>query len=165
MPVLCTRALRPGLARLCRPCSTLGHYDTSQFRPQKAVILTKVSRYEFEKLRHDSLTEKQLEQELTARGSNYAAIRHHHNIHKSLEVSVVEALERAGLETRVVKRNQEYTDELVRWASATNRSIGSTTGCTITEKAPTRAFSWLKGATTAFTFKTLLRHNAKWAFN
>ena len=34
----------------------------------------------------------------------------------TLEVSVVEALERAGLETRVVKRNQEYTDELVRWA-------------------------------------------------
>ena len=27
----------------------------------------------------------------------------------------------------------------------------------ITEKAPTRAFSWLKAATTAFTFKTLLR--------
>ena len=25
----------------------------------------------------------------------------------------------------------------------------------ITEKAPTRAFSWLKAATTAFTFKTL----------
>ena len=32
---------------------------------------------------------------------------------------------------------------------------------TITEKAPTRA-SWLKAATTAFTFKTLLRHYAKW---
>ena len=45
--------------------------------------------------------------------------------------------------------------------SAENRSIGSTTGCTITEKAPTRAFSWLKAATTAFTFKTLLRHYAK----
>ena len=28
---------------------------------------------------------------------------------------------------------------------------------TITEEAPTRAFSWLKAATTAFTFKTLLR--------
>ena len=28
----------------------------------------------------------------------------------------------------------------------------------ITEKAPTRAFSWLKAATTAFTFKTLLKH-------
>ena len=31
----------------------------------------------------------------------------------------------------------------------------------ITEKAPTRAFSWLKAATTAFTFKTLLRDYAK----
>ena len=31
----------------------------------------------------------------------------------------------------------------------------------ITEKAPTRAFSWLKAATTAFTFKTLLRHYAE----
>ena len=31
----------------------------------------------------------------------------------------------------------------------------------ITEKAPTRAFSWVKAATTAFTFKTLLRHYAK----
>ena len=34
---------------------------------------------------------------------------------------------------------------------------------TITEKAPTRAFSWLKAPTSAFTFKTLLRHYAKWA--
>ena len=33
----------------------------------------------------------------------------------------------------------------------------------ITEKAPTRAFSWLKAATSAFTFKTLLRHYAKQA--
>ena len=32
--------------------------------------------------------------------------------------------------------------------SAVKRSIGSTTGCTITEKAPTRAFSWLKAPTT-----------------
>ena len=31
----------------------------------------------------------------------------------------------------------------------------------ITEKAPTSAFSCLKVATTAFTFKTLLRHDAK----
>ena len=33
----------------------------------------------------------------------------------------------------------------------------------ITEKARTRAFSWLKAATTAFTFKTLIRHYAKQA--
>ena len=33
----------------------------------------------------------------------------------------------------------------------------------ITEKAPTKAFFWLKAATTAFRFKTLLRHYAKQA--
>ena len=32
---------------------------------------------------------------------------------------------------------------------------------TITEKAPIRAFSWLKATTSAFTFKTLFRHYAK----
>ena len=47
--------------------------------------------------------------------------------------------------------------------SAVKRSIGSTTGCTITEKAPTRGFSWLKAPTSAFRFKTLLRHYAKQA--
>ena len=39
--------------------------------------------------------------------------------------------------------------------SASKRSIRR---FVITEKAPTRAFSWLKAAITAFTFKTLLRH-------
>ena len=38
---------------------------------------------------------------------------------------------------------------------------GHQVGFTIMKKAPTRAFSWLKAATAAFTFKTLLRHNAK----
>ena len=41
----------------------------------------------------------------------------------------------------------------------------ATIGCTITEKAPTRAFSWLKAATTAFTLKTLWRHYAKRSLN
>ena len=34
---------------------------------------------------------------------------------------------------------------------------------TITEKAPNRAFSWLKAPTSFFTFKNLLRHYAKLA--
>ena len=33
----------------------------------------------------------------------------------------------------------------------------------ITEKAPTRAFSWFKAATTTFTLRTLLRHYSKQA--
>ena len=42
--------------------------------------------------------------------------------------------------------------------SASKRSIRR---FVITEKAPTRAFSWLKAPTSAFTIKTLLRHYAK----
>ena len=37
---------------------------------------------------------------------------------------------------------------------------GSNEDFTITEKASTRAFSWLKAPTSAFTFWTLLRHYA-----
>ena len=59
-----------------------------------------------------------------------------------------------------VRRLQKENAKMIRQieVSAVKRSLGSTTGCTITEKAPTRAFSWLKAATTAFTFKTILRH-------
>ena len=45
----------------------------------------------------------------------------------------------------------------------TSASKSSIRRFVITEKVPTRAFSWLKAATTAFTFQTLLRHYAKWA--
>ena len=48
------------------------------------------------------------------------------------------------------------SDEEMDRTSAVKRSIGSTTGCTITKKAPTRTFSWLKAATTAFTFNSFL---------
>ena len=63
--------------------------------------------------------------------------------------------------------NKQIITRLLRWSadkkschssSASKRSIRR---FAITEKAPTRAFSWLKAATTAFTFKTLLRHYAK----
>ena len=47
-----------------------------------------------------------------------------------------------------------------RWRVRSSASKSSIRRFVITEKAPTRAFSWLKAATTAFTFKTLLRHYA-----
>ena len=53
---------------------------------------------------------------------------------------------------------QEAVTDTVR-KSASKSSIRR---FVITEKAPTRAFSWLKAATTAFTFKTLLRHYVGW---
>ena len=59
-----------------------------------------------------------------------------------------------------------WYDEVVegKTTSAVKRSIGSTTGFHNHGEGPyTRAFSWLKAPTSAFTFKTLLRHYAKQA--
>ena len=44
---------------------------------------------------------------------------------------------------------------MLRWLLSAPKS--SIRRLVITEKAPTRAFSWLKAATTAFTFKTLFK--------
>ena len=56
------------------------------------------------------------------------------------------------------------TEELSRvTCDCVSASKSSIRRFVITEKAPTRAFSWLKAATTAFTFKTILRHYAKQA--
>jgi len=98
-----------------RLCSTLAGWDPTEFRPRTAVVLTKVSRYEFEKLQNEQLTEKQLEDALTKRGSDYALIRYYHSIHKSMEQEVVKTLKSKGIETKVVKRFQ-YNDDVVKWA-------------------------------------------------
>ena len=50
---------------------------------------------------------------------------------------------------------------LLCWCECSSASKRSIRRFVITEKAPTRAFSWLKAATTALTYKTLLRHYAK----
>ena len=57
--------------------------------------------------------------------------------------------------------DQDVEVELGRGSVSVSASKRSIQSFVITEKAPTRAFSWLKAATTAFTFKTLLRHYAK----
>ena len=54
---------------------------------------------------------------------------------------------------------REHSDHFIRTFHGTVTSASKR--FVISEKAPTRAFSWLKAATTAFTFKTLLRHYAE----
>ena len=49
----------------CCCCCSLVDWDPADFRPKKAVVLTKVSRYEFEKLQQEKLSEPQLEEMLT----------------------------------------------------------------------------------------------------
>ena len=46
------------------------------FKPQKALVVTKVSRYEFERIRFgNEISETEFENALTKRGSNYKMIK------------------------------------------------------------------------------------------
>ena len=78
-----------------------------------------------------------------------------------LERVIPDTEPRVPRNTKTIFSHQQHSLHIT--TSAVKRSIGSTTGGTITEKAPTRAFSWLKAPTNAFTIKTLLRHYAKQA--
>jgi hypothetical protein len=48
-----------------RHCCSMVDWNPADFRPKKAVVLTKVSRYEFEKMQHEKLSESELEEMLT----------------------------------------------------------------------------------------------------
>ena len=55
--------------------NSVGSWSSSEvptFSPKKALVLTKLSRYEFEKLRHKNVSEAQLENILRKRGSDYS---------------------------------------------------------------------------------------------
>ena len=72
--------------------------------------------------------------------------------------TIVGTFQQAKAKCENIAKFRWYLAVLLVQASASKKSIRR---FVITEKAPTRAFSWLKAATTAFTFKTLLRHYAE----
>ena len=80
-------------------------------------------------------------------GDSLAHLAHHVALQLAREDGVHDAGALRGLDVGAVdevpvEEVQQRDEELVRvLLSAVKRSIGSTTGCTITEKAPTRAFS------------------------
>ncbi|TRY79665.1 hypothetical protein TCAL_07301 [Tigriopus californicus] len=89
--------------------------DPKEFHPKKALVLSKVSRYEFEKYRHRAKSDLELEKLLLKRGSNFQALKKHHDIHKRTESQLIQALEDQGIETKICQRF-EYTDSAVKWA-------------------------------------------------
>lgn len=89
--------------------------EKSRFDPKTALILTKFSRYEFEKRRHPNLSEDELVQNLEERGSDYKTLIRHHEIHKKNQEIVADTLQKNGFETKIVNRF-EYNDDNIKWA-------------------------------------------------
>nr|CAH0107167.1 unnamed protein product [Daphnia galeata] len=98
--------------------NSVGSWSSSEvptFSPKKALVLTKLSRYEFEKLRHKNVSEAQLEDILRKRGSDYNMLLYHHTLHKNCEAMVKNILEEKNIETKVVTRF-DYNEGNINWA-------------------------------------------------
>ncbi|XP_012220251.1 NAD kinase 2, mitochondrial isoform X2 [Linepithema humile] len=76
----------------------------SSFVPKKVLIVAKLSRYHFERLREPELNEYQLKLKLIEKGSNYDAMLASHLATKTVEKQVTQILREMNMEYKVIDR-------------------------------------------------------------
>ncbi|XP_055702674.1 NAD kinase 2, mitochondrial isoform X2 [Phlebotomus papatasi] len=86
-----------------------------KFSLQRALIVAKLSRYEFEKRRYPDLSTAQLEERIRGRGTDYDSLIHFNEMHTQFRKTVVEAFKHFGVEVRVVDRHS-ITNDSINWA-------------------------------------------------
>lgn len=83
----------------------LCYYSTKQkFKLTKALIITKLSKFEFEQHRHPNLSEHELEEIIRNRGTDYTAMLYYHNLHKDFERKVADSFKHYGVKVELVNR-------------------------------------------------------------
>lgn len=80
------------------------HRLKSKFQFKKALIVTKLSRYEFEQHKNPKLTVSELEKMLRARGTDYDLMLYYHQIHKKFEKKIAESFKEFGIDVKMVNR-------------------------------------------------------------
>ncbi|XP_045782495.1 NAD kinase 2, mitochondrial [Maniola jurtina] len=80
----------------------------------KCLIVSKVTRYEYEKHSHDNIADAELEKILRKRGSDYDSMISNHREQKSFEEGVAKSLKEMGLQVEMATR-LTYNDELINW--------------------------------------------------
>lgn len=78
--------------------------DHRKIQFKKALIVTKLSRYEFEQHKNPKLTNVQLEKLLRDRGTDYDLWLHYHHIHKDFEKKVANSFREYGIDVKLVNR-------------------------------------------------------------
>ncbi|CAJ0581806.1 unnamed protein product, partial [Mesorhabditis spiculigera] len=97
------------------------------FNPRRVLILSKITRYEFEKRFHSEVHEEnQLKDLLNSRGSDYNRLLTKHQQHEAYVDKIKSELEKHKIEYRVVQRF-DYDDEAVEWADAVMTAGGDGT--------------------------------------
>lgn len=75
-----------------------------QTQLRKALIVTKLSRYEVEQWKHPRLSHSQLAKTLRDRGTDYDLLIHYHRIHKQFTEKVAASFKDHGIEVQVANR-------------------------------------------------------------
>lgn len=78
--------------------------SAKSFKLQKALIVTKLSRYEYEESRNRDLNTLQLEKKLRNRGTDYDGLLYLHNLHKKFELRVIKSFQDVGCDVKVINR-------------------------------------------------------------
>lgn len=99
---------------LCNPNSTSSKHQHS-FRPKTAVVLSKVTRYQFEKHLHQDYSEEQLKNYLEDKRSDYEGLLERHNRHHHCVDLIERELRKHGIEAKVVQRF-DFDSDLIDWA-------------------------------------------------
>lgn len=87
----------------------------SSFVPKRVLVVGKLSRYHFEKLRKPSLSEEELKAQLLERGSDYDAMLISHQRTKDIVNQVTQLLKELNVDYRVVNRSNLDKDNF-DWA-------------------------------------------------
>ncbi|XP_032687065.1 NAD kinase 2, mitochondrial isoform X3 [Odontomachus brunneus] len=112
----------PDTMQLLQTHSAPGHKNLriftrneSSFVPRKVLIVTKLSRYHFEKMQKPELNENQLKLRLMERGYDYNAMIASHMATKAVESQVTEVLRQMNVEYKIVNRTN-LDQSLFTWA-------------------------------------------------
>ncbi|XP_023162772.2 NAD kinase 2, mitochondrial isoform X3 [Drosophila hydei] len=100
------------LKQCVKECSS---FSPANFKLKRALIVTKLSRYEIEQLRHPELTREQLEQKLRDRGTDVENVLYLHNLHKDFERRIVRSFRNVGCEVKMSSRSS-LSKDVMSWA-------------------------------------------------
>lgn len=78
--------------------------DERSFKLTKALLITKLSRFEFEQHRNSNLNANSLEEAIRHRGTDYEALLYFHKIQKDFQRKVVKGFTELGIEVQMANR-------------------------------------------------------------
>ncbi|KAJ8925346.1 hypothetical protein NQ315_009176 [Exocentrus adspersus] len=78
--------------------------DAKQLKMDKVLIISKLSRYEYEKRKHRNLDDSKLEQLLRKRGTDFERLVNFHNKYKYFEENVYTTLKNMGINVEIANR-------------------------------------------------------------